>query len=260
MEKKIIETGGGRTKVEVFEGGSGEDLLFLHGAGGLLPEDPFLEALSASYHVVAPVLPGYGESEGEDALGNMLEFTLHQFDVMAEMGVESPIVVGHSMGGMIAAEMAAINTQTIQRLALICPAGLWLDDVEIADLYALLPYEMPALLFHNAEAGAAMMTGGGDPNDPDFLVNYMVNRAKTLGQASKILFPIPDRGLADRLYRVTAKTEIIWGESDGLIPPAYGKAFHEKIAGSNLTVVKEASHMVLYEQMPQVLDGIAKVA
>lgn len=260
MEKKIVETSGGRTKVEVHEGGSGEDLLFLHGAGGLLPDDPFLEALSATYHVVAPVLPGYGESEGEDALSNMLEFTLHQFDVMQEMGLDSPIVVGHSMGGMIGAEMAAINTHAIKRLALICPAGLWIDDVEIPDLFALLPYEMPALLFHDAEAGAAMMTGGGDPNDPDFLVNYMVNRAKTLGQASKILFPIPDRGLADRLYRITAKTEIIWGASDGLIPAAYGKAFNEGIAGSHLTVVEEASHMVLYEQTASVLEAIARVA
>jgi pimeloyl-ACP methyl ester carboxylesterase len=64
------------------------------------------------------------------------------------------------MGGMIAAEMAAVQPNDVTRLALIAPAGLWDDDHPIADLFATLPYEMPALLFHDAEAGAAMLTAG----------------------------------------------------------------------------------------------------
>ena len=85
----------------------------------------------------------------------MLDFTLHALDVMEALELKKPIVVGHSMGGMIAAEMAAIAHTEIEKLCLLAPAGLWLDDHPIADIFAKLPYEMPALLFHDAEAGAA---------------------------------------------------------------------------------------------------------
>ena len=68
--------------------------------------------------------------------------------------LKKPIVVGHSMGGMIAAEMAAIARTEVAKLCLLAPAGLWLDDHPIADIFSKLPYEMPGLLFHDAEAGA----------------------------------------------------------------------------------------------------------
>ncbi len=83
----------------------------------------------------------------------MLDFTLHTWDVVDALGLKDPILVGHSMGGMIAAEMAAIAPNDVSRLALICPAGLWLDDHPIVDVFSTLPFEMPALLFHDAEAG-----------------------------------------------------------------------------------------------------------
>ncbi|TMJ24164.1 MAG: alpha/beta hydrolase, partial [Alphaproteobacteria bacterium] len=72
------------------------------------PNDPLLAALATRYRVSAPLLPGYGRSEGEDGLRDMLDVTLHALDVMEKLKLRKPIVVGHSMGGMIAAEMAAI--------------------------------------------------------------------------------------------------------------------------------------------------------
>ena len=83
----------------------------------------------------------------------MLDFTLHALDVVEALGLKEPILVGHSMGGMIAAEMAAIAPNEVEQLCLLAPAGLWLDDHPIADMFAMLPFEMPALLFHDAEAG-----------------------------------------------------------------------------------------------------------
>ena len=75
----------------------------------------------------------------------MLDFTLHGWDVVEALGLKNPILVGHSMGGMIAAEMAALAPNDVSRLALICPAGLWLDDHPIVDIFSLLPFEMPKL-------------------------------------------------------------------------------------------------------------------
>ena len=258
MDIKTIATH--HVPVRYFEGGSGQPLVFLHGAGGLTEQDPFLASLAERFHVFAPLLPGYGDSEECPTLRDMLDFALHGWDVVAALGLKDPILVGHSMGGMIAAEMAAIAPNDVSRLALICPAGLWLEDHPIADIFSTLPFEMPALLFHDAAAGAAIMTAGLAMDDPSFLQTYLVTNARQLGMAGKILFPIPERGLAERLYRVTARTILVWGDSDKLIPPVYAQAFKQKIAGAQLVSIPEAGHMVPWEKTRECAEAIARLA
>ena len=245
------------TKVEVVRAGKGRDLLFLHGAGGHMPNDPLLAALASKYRVVAPLLPGYGKSNGEDGLRDMLDVTLHALDVLAASKLDKPIVVGHSMGGMIAAEMAAIAHTEIDRLCLLAPAGLWLDEQPIVDIFTKLPYELPELLFHDAELGRRLMTaGGGDMGDPEFLKQFLVMNARRLGMAGKLLFPIPDRGLSQRLRRITARTLIVWGREDALIPPPYGEAFKKAISKARLVRIAKAGHAVGQEKPEAVLKAI----
>jgi pimeloyl-ACP methyl ester carboxylesterase len=258
MESKTVQTR--HAPVRYLEGGKGEPLVFLHGAGGMTENDPLLAELASRFHVYAPYIPGYGETEECGEIRDMLDFALHTWDVVEALGVKNPILVGHSMGGMIAAEMAALAPNDVSRLALICPAGLWLDDHPIVDMFSLLPFEMPKYLFHDAEKGAAMMTSGLDLSDPKFLQGYLVRNARQLGMAGKLLFPIPERGLAERLYRVKARTVIVWGESDKLIPPIYGPAFQEKIAGAKLVNVPEAGHMVIAEKPAEVARAVEAVA
>lgn len=248
-----------KASIHLLEGGAGPDLLFLHGAGGITKEDPFLAALAEKYHVYAPLLPGFGESEECGEIRTMLDFTLHTHDVMAALGLAKPIVVGHSMGGMIAAEMAAVAPNELDKLCLICPAGLWLDDYPIPDIFATMPYELPALLFHDPEAGGAMMTAGADFSDPTFLTAFLIQNARQLGMAGKILFPIPERGLSERLYRIKAQTVVVWGESDKLIAPPYGEAFNQAIAGSELITIPKAGHMVMVEQTAAVVEAIGRL-
>jgi pimeloyl-ACP methyl ester carboxylesterase len=257
VELKTVKTH--HVPVRYFEGGSGTPLVFLHGAGGLQANDPFLARLAGKYHVFAPLLPGYGDSEECGELRDMVDFTLHTWDVVDALGLKDPILVGHSMGGMIAAEMAAIAPHDVTRLGLIAAAGLWLDEYPIPDMFATMPYEMPKLLFHDVEAGTAMMTSGLKMDDPNFLQTYLVNNARQLGMAGKILFPIPERGLAQRLYRIKAKTVLVWGDSDKMIPSAYAHAFKKGIAGAELVSVSEAGHAVNLEKPDQVLQAISRL-
>ena len=257
MELKTVATP--HVPVRYLEGGSGPPLVFLHGAGGVTAEDPFLNALAEHFHVHAPFLPGYGDSEECGELRDMLDITLHYWDVVDALGLKDPVLVGQSMGGMIAAEMAAIAPREVSRLALICPAGLWLDDHPIADIFSTLPYEMPALLFHDAEAGAAMLTAGRSVEDPGFLQAYLVQNARQLGMAGRMLFPIPDRGLSQRLYRVKAKTILVWGDSDKLIPPVYAQEFKRRIAGAQLVSIPEAGHMVALEKTRETVAAIQRL-
>ncbi len=259
MDSRLIEVGHPETRssVRVYEGGDGPELLFLHGAGGLFSDDPFLESLANHYRVYAPLLPGFEDSEGGDHLRGMLDFTLHAFDVFDALSLHQPLVVGHSMGGMIAAEMAAIAPMEIQRLALLAPAGLWKDEHPIEDLFSKLPFELPALLLHDPETNGALLSSGGDFNDPEFLSDFLVGNARRLGTAGKLLFPVPDRGLRDRLYRIKAHTAVIWGRSDRLIPPVYGNDFVNEIPTATLHSIEEAGHMLQYEQTEAVIKILA---
>jgi len=235
-------------KVRVLEAGSGKPLVFFHGAGGLFPENPFLDALAKKYHVFAPELPGYGESSGDELLEDMLDFTLHGWDVVTALGVERPHLVGHSMGGMIAAEMAAVAPNDVAKLVLVAPAGLWIAEQPIPDLYALLPHEYPKYLFHDPAAGLALLTGGLDFSNLEVLAEFYIANSRRMAMAGKILFPIPNRRLSKRLYRVQAETLLVWGASDTLIVPAYAERWQQSIAGARLVQINEAGHMVPYEQ------------
>jgi pimeloyl-ACP methyl ester carboxylesterase len=257
MELKTVATQ--HVPVRYYEGGNGAPLVFLHGAGGLEAKDPFLAALAEKYHVYAPLLPGYGDSEECGELRDMLDITLHTLDVVDALGLKDPLLVGHSMGGMIAAEMAALDNHRFSRLALIAPAGLWLDDHPIPDIFSLVPYEYPPLLFHDVEAGSALMTQGLAFDDPEWLKAFLVTNARQLGMAGKLLFPIPDRGLAQRLYRIRAKTLLIWGDSDKLVPPVYAQAFKKGIKGAELAAIPEAGHMIIWEKTKEVVAALGKL-
>ncbi|HTK80285.1 MAG TPA: alpha/beta hydrolase [Rhizomicrobium sp.] len=257
MELKTIAAP--KVPVRYYEGGSGTPLVFLHGAGGILPNDPFLAKLTEKYHVYAPLLPGYGDSEECGEIRDMLDFTLHTWDVVDALRLKDPLLVGHSMGGMIAAEMAAIEPHDVSRLALIAPAGLWLDEHPIPDLFSTMPFEFPQLLFHNVEAGAALMTAGMSLEDPEWLKGFLVSNARQLGMAGRILFPVPDRGLSSRLYRIKARTLLIWGNSDRLIAPAYAQVFKKAIPGADLAVIPEAGHMITLEKPDQMIAALARL-
>lgn len=248
-----------RVPVRYYEGGSGTPLVFLHGAGGLNMDQPFLDTLAQRFHVYAPLIPGYGDSEECAELRDMLDFTLHTWDVIGALGLKDPVLAGFSMGGMIASEMAAIAPNDVSRLALIAPAGLWLDRHPIPDFFAMLPFELPPVLFYDAEAGAKAMTAGVDLSDPNFLQGFLVQNARQLGAAGKILFPIPERGLASRLYRIRAKTQLIWGDSDKLIAPVYAQEFQRGIAGSSVTMIPQAGHLVPFEKPAEVVAAICRL-
>ena len=104
-----------------------------------------------------------------------------------------------------------------------------------------------------------MMTAGRNVEDPKFLQAYLVTNARQLGMAGRILFPIPERGLEERLYRIKARTVIVWGDSDRLIPPTYAQAWKAAIRGAELVSVPDAGHMSTLEKPDAVLAAIGRL-
>jgi len=247
MKTRMIETKRG-ARCGVLEGGSGAPLVFFHGAGGLFADNPFLDLLARHYSVYAPELPGYGESTGEELLEDMLDFTLHGWDVVETLGLQRPHLIGHSMGGMVCAEMACLAPGSLGKLVLVDAAGLWLDEHPIPDIFTLLPFDFPKLLFHDPEAGTARLTGGVDFGNVEALREFYIGNARRLGMAGKLLFPVPNRRLSKRLYRLTAETLVLWGSSDAFIVPAYAQRWKELIPHARVSVIDRAGHMLPYEQ------------
>lgn len=236
-------------------GGSGPELVFFHGAGGVTADDPLLNLLADSFTVHAPVWPGFGADETETTVEDMLDFTLHGWDLVDAFELaDLPILVGHSMGAMIAAEMASVARNDLAKLVLLTPAGMWIDAVPTPDLFAMLPFEMAETLFHDPVVGEKLMTGGADFADNDALTSFMVANARRMGTAGKILFPIPNRRLSKRIHRVGVPTLIVGGVSDGLVPPVYIDLWRDSVAGSTSVMIEEAGHMLHLEQ-PQAAAG-----
>lgn len=258
MKERSLETRRG-VKTRLLEAGAGRPLLYLHGAGGLFPEEPLLERLAVTQRVLAPEWPGYGVSSGDEQLEDMLDFSLHAWDVVEALDLgEPPDVVAHSMGGMIAAEMACLAPYGLRRLALLAPAGLWLDSHPIPDLFAMLPFEMARVLFRDPRQGETFFTRGVDFSNLEALQEFLVANARRLGMAGKILFPIPNRRLSKRLYRQTAPTLLVWGESDAFIPPVYAEHWLELLPAARRVLVPDAGHMLPYEQPEAVARLVAE--
>ncbi len=243
--------------------GSGPPLVHLHGAGGLSPSEPMLDRLASAFRVYAPEWPGYGPQPTETMIEEMIDFTLHGWDLIEalELGDSRPTLSGHSMGGMIAAEMAAMNPRALTHLVLINPAGLWLDSHPIPDIFAMLPFQLAEALFADPEAGEAMLTGGLDFGDNEAMKTFLIGNARRLGTAGKILFPIPNRRLSKRLYRITTPTTIIWGAEDKLIDPKYADAFCDRLTSTTARVVlvDGAGHMTPYEQPEAAAEAVLEI-
>ena len=238
-ETITLDIRGGDFRTEVTKAGKGPPLLYLHGAVGQKGWAPFLERLSQVFTVYAPVMPGYGSATGLEHLADLADLTLYNLEVLNELGVTRPHVVGHFLGGMIAAEMAAASPSSINRLVLVSPAGAWHDEEPVADLLALNADELSDRITATPESTASL-DGLADELNRD--------RMQDIAAAGKFLWPLPDKGLHRRAYRIKARTLILWGEQDHINPPSYAQDFQTLIRGSVTGKVPNAGHLVMLEQ------------
>lgn len=238
---------GGDFTAEIQQGGAGPPLLYLHGAAG---PRPFPEGLARQFRVTAPSLPGYGGATGLEHLDDPIDLALYCLELAEALGLERPHLVGHFLGGMAAAEMAALSPPSVGRLALVSPAGLWRDAAPSADLLALSAAELLAGMLSPA-------TPSDGPVASAVREALAAGRMPDLAAAGKFLWPIPDRGLRRRAYRIKAPALILWGADDGLNPPAYAAEFQALIADSQTALLPQAGHLPMLEQPAAFAEAVA---
>ena len=246
----------GRLSTEVFHAGDGEPLLYLHGIVGQKGWAPFLDDLAKSYSVYAPLLPGYGKSEGLEVVDDVIDLTLYYLELMDTLGLHQAHVVGHALGGMVAAEMAALSHHYVKRLVLVSPVGLWRDDAPAADYMAMPSEELDRMLWADPNSPPAR-EALAPPDDQEARVEIALDRIKELTASTKFLWPIPDKGLIKRLYRIKSPTMIVWGSEDRMIPALYAQEFQRNIRDSRVELLSDCGHLPMMEQRQALVKLVA---
>jgi pimeloyl-ACP methyl ester carboxylesterase len=249
--ESFVEVRDGRFKIRTLQAGSGDPLLYIHGAGGLF-WDPLLGALAERRHVIAPEHPGAGDSQGLEHVDDLWDLVLYYNELLDTLGVDTAPFVGHSFGGMVAAEIASTSPQRVEKLVLIAPIGLWRDDHPVPDISGIPPEKIPELVFADPTSPIAASMPAPDPTDPDALFRA----SQTMASVLQFMWPLPDKGLSKRIYRLKAPTLLVWGAQDRLVDPAYGEDFKALIADARLEIVDGAGHVPQLEQADQTIKLI----
>lgn len=253
VEQQQLDVGGIQTQVAVK--GNGEPLVYLHGAFGYQGWHPFLDMLAQNFTVYAPLHPGFGENGGLDEIDDLLDLTLYHFDLLDALGLDSPSVVGHFLGAMTAAEMAALRPGSVGKLVLAAPAGVWQDASPGVDYFATPMEELRRILFADPDSDVAKTTIPAAQDDLE-RGTQIIECVRSLAAVGKFLWPIPDKGLKKRMPRITVPTLVIIGENDQIVPPSYANEFIERIPNSTAQSIAGAGHMLMFEKSEEVVAAI----
>lgn len=241
-------------KLHLRRGGKGAPLLYLHGVQGLPDSHKAIEQLSQRFDVLAPDHPGFGNSDAPDWIDDAGDLGFFYLDLLAALDLKAVHVVGASLGGWIAMEMAIRSTARIKSLTLADAAGIRVAGTARGDMFIASPAELAKLLFAGEEAAANWFASW--QASPDGLDTYDKNRhaaAKYTWQPR-----LYDPKLERWLHRIDVPTQILWGAEDRLIPPAYAKALAALIPGASIAMLPECGHMADIERPALFADTVSR--
>ena len=239
-------------KTRIMRAGNGPTLLFLHGAGGASVWLPFMDKLAERFDVIVPEHPGFGASDTPEWLDNVGDLSFFYLDAMRQLGLERVNLVGTSLGGWIAAEIAIRSCHRLVSLVLSAPAGIHVKGVPKGDTFLWSPEEYARNLVHDpklAEATLARVL-----SDEEQLIN-----AKNRLTMAKLSWQprLYNPHLHKWLHRINVPTLILWGDDDKVIPPAYGPAYRKLIPGARLETIAQCGHLPQVERTGEWVGKIA---
>ncbi len=246
-----------RIETDVEISGGGPPLVYLHGPWGLNPDRGFIAHLASTHTVYAPRFPGTtpGDSEAVHLLDSWFDLVVYHGELLDALKLDRPVVAGHSFGGLLAAELAAALPKSVAKLVLIDPVGLWRDDLPVKNWMVLSDAERRRSLFADptGESAQRFFAVPADAKERvDVLSQFIWSQACT----GKFVWPLPDRGLKNRIHRIGAPTLIVWGEADRIIAPDYAKEFARHIAGAHVEMIAKAGHLPHLEQQDAVTKAV----
>jgi pimeloyl-ACP methyl ester carboxylesterase len=239
--------------IQILRGGDGPPLLFLHAAGGAGTWLPFHGLLARRFEVIAPDHPGFGGSDDMPEVEAIDDLVYHYLDVLDRLELERVNVVGGSLGGWIAAELAVHSPQRVQRLALLGAAGLRVPGNMAADVFLKTPDQAVAMLYKYPEPVLEAMPA--DP-DVDFILAFQRDMA-ALARYAWVPY-LNDPKLERRLHRVAAPTLVLWADDDRVMPIEHGRRYAERIPDATLRVIEDCGHAMYFERPDAFADAVTE--
>jgi pimeloyl-ACP methyl ester carboxylesterase len=233
--------------LRIDERGSGRPILVLHGGGGPQSVSSFAEALSTRAYVLTPIHPGFAGEPRPQWFNSIDDLALTYLDLLERLDLRDVMVVGFSIGGWIASELAVRDTTRLGSIVLVDAVGIQVEGHEIADVFPLTPDELSALSYHNPAAFRI---------DPTTLSPDQVAARAANFQALGVYGQEPgmrDPKLRRRLGRVRIPALVVWGESDGVVDVDYGRAYAQSLPNARFTLIPEAGHVPQIEQPERLL-------
>jgi pimeloyl-ACP methyl ester carboxylesterase len=253
--ESFVQVAGG--KCRVWEAGEGQPIGYLAGLGGAPRWSPFLDRLAQTRRVIVPSLPGFPGSEPHHRtfLGH-IDWVSATLELLEVAGLYGADLVAASVGGMLAADAAALAPAAIPRLVLAAPMGIYDVDDPGVDPFAQEMATAPLVLTADLPAWGAVF--GPDPNaGMEAMVDGMMEQQRAADAAARITWPFGDRGLNRRLHRLKQPTLILWGQEDQILPPTYAKRFATAMGGApEIRVIDGAGHLLLIDQPDLAADAV----
>ncbi|MCC7370484.1 MAG: alpha/beta fold hydrolase [Chloroflexi bacterium] len=236
--EQTISVGG--INVHTLIGGSGPPLLALHGAGGPNGWRRWHAALAEQFTVYAPAHPGYGLSDSADWMASVEDLARFYLWFLDVAGLERVPVVGLSLGGWLAAEIAATNPRAFDRVVLVGAAGLKPEHGEITDIFYHPPEKLREMSYHDPAQVPEWDELFGQPPTPE--QQDLAMRAREMS-ARLIWKPYAHNPrLPYFLPRVTNQTLVVWGREDGIVPPICGEQYARHLPNATLRLIERCGH------------------
>jgi pimeloyl-ACP methyl ester carboxylesterase len=231
-------------------GARGETILFLHGEDGAADHEAFLAALATRAIVLAPTLPGYDLSPVPQWLDDMQDLAMFLRDWLRDQDVRRVHLVGHSLGGWLAAELATLDATRLASLTLVAPGGLRHPSARMYDIFMNAPPDVARMSVHEAELGERLARACDDPATTDTRLQNRFMTAR-LGWQPRFYSARLEKWLA----RVTLPTQLVWGADDRILPRAFASGFETRLSGSRTHILPSCGHHPPLEQ-PQELASL----
>jgi pimeloyl-ACP methyl ester carboxylesterase len=232
-------------RIELIERGSGRPLLFLHPGIGISATAPVLDRLAERARVIAPSHPGFGGSEQPASFTSIDDLAYFYLDLIDELDLEHTIVVGVSLGGWIAAEMAVKSCERLSHLVLANPVGIKVGGREtrdIADIFALTEEQLAELAYFDPAAFKHDYK-----TMPETEVREVARNREATARYGWSPY-MHDPKLKARLHRIGIPTLLLWGTADRILLRPYGEAFCAAIPGARFAPIERAGHFPHLEQ------------
>ena len=253
-QKSILNINGCELAVHTF-GEREPGILALHGGNGPFHNAPFLDTLAANQRVIVPSHPGFGESSRPRHIRTIQDLAYLYLDLIDALDLRGITLMGFSIGGWIAAEIAIRSTERIGRLIMVDSVGVKLGDREtrdFPDLFATPPEELARLAFHDPSKAAIDFDAMSEAD----LVEFFRNRETFALYAWEPYLHNPQ--LKHWLHRIKIPALFLWGASDGLVNPDYGRAYAQLLPDAEFDLIVEAGHAPHIEQPDHFTDRVQK--